>query len=470
MGFEKFSKEYFGTNYEKAKRNYEAATLREKLNFQRNYSSANLENFLFDADISKTGDVIRTMTRFKGDESLPEITSYFFKTYYSDFLYWQPRLWGPSGTVQKFTSNFNSLPYDSLLAFRIYVDEKQSFLSNFENLNTSWKGTENDITKVAVKEDDPYFCSLLSACVLSHVGGLSRKHFVENEKIPKIITSIARFALYYHMKRFLKDSRKLSSYLTEDLKDFVKSNLQVKKTWQRKFVRTRANLSYWYQNHPNKRNIRKYRYVMTKNHTGVLGIEYEELDRVLPRDEQKDWMLFIKEDSDGFTKTGQKLLQMAVESYVYCVLGSQAKTRWSIVGQGAKSLQTQDIFHSLVKDTLIQDDPVKLISDMRTAIDETNVLLNLVICPGIVLIPSSMIFLKEKVKGYNNILTLATKEMKFGVNKDVNKVKPVSQTENESVLPQKPLPVIHKTEEGYSVLPTLGITIVFGFLIAKYII
>ena len=33
-----------------------------------------------------------------------------------------------------------------------------------------------------------------------------------------------------------------------------------------------------------------------------------------------------------------------------------------------------------------------------------------------------MIILKEKVAGYNNTLTLATKEMKFGVNEEVNKV------------------------------------------------
>ena len=31
-----------------------------------------------------------------------------------------------------------------------------------------------------------------------------------------------------------------------------------------------------------------------------------------------------------------------------------------------------------------------------------------------------MIILKEKVVGYNNVLTLATKDMKFGKNEDVN--------------------------------------------------
>ena len=37
MGFEKFSKSYFGVNYEKAKRNYELGVSREKFSFQRKY-------------------------------------------------------------------------------------------------------------------------------------------------------------------------------------------------------------------------------------------------------------------------------------------------------------------------------------------------------------------------------------------------------------------------------------------------
>ena len=121
------------------------------------------------------------------------------------------------------------------------------------------------------------------------------------------------------------------------------------------------------QQHPNKRNIRRYRYVMTKNNTGVLGIENEEVDHVMPKSDD-DWTTFIKEDGDGLTKTGQKLFQLAAESYVYSVLGAQAQTRWPIVSKGAKSLQTQDIFHRFVKDTVTQDDPVKAILAMKLAI------------------------------------------------------------------------------------------------------
>ena len=121
-----------------------------------------------------------------------------------------------------------------------------------------------------------------------------------------------------------------------------------KKIWVKKFERTRADMNYWYSHHANKHNIRNYKYRMSANNSGVLGIEYEEVSRIV-NDSDTDWMRFIKGDSDGLTKTGQVLLQWAIESHVYCVLGAQAQTRWAIVGQGAKSLQTQQIFHRLSK-------------------------------------------------------------------------------------------------------------------------
>ena len=60
---------------------------------------------------------------------------------------------------------------------------------------------------------------------------------------------------------------------------------------------------------------------MTENNTRVLGIEYEEVSKIL-NDSNTDWMHFIKDDSDGLTKTGQVLLQSAIGSYVYSVLGA----------------------------------------------------------------------------------------------------------------------------------------------------
>ena len=215
-------------------------------------------------------------------------------------------------------------------------------------MSTSWKGTNNDITKAAVDKDDPYFASLLAAYIISHVGGMSRKHLTGDNNV---VTSIARYCIYYHMKRFTGTPEKMLPYITHDIKRGIQQNIPHKRIWVHKFERTRAEINYWCSRHSNKNNIRNYRYRMSANNTGVLGIEYEEVSKVV-NDSDNGWVKFIKDDSDGLTKTGQILIQSAIESFVYCVLGAQAQTRWPIVGQNAKSLQTQQIFHRLVKDTV----------------------------------------------------------------------------------------------------------------------
>ena len=214
MSFGKFSRSYFGSNYEKGKKNYEQATKREELEFKRKYPSADISKFVFDADLSKTGDLIRTFTRYKNENGeLFEITGYLFKKNYANTLYWIPRIWDVTGIFQPFVLAPNSLPYD-VRKFTIYGNDRVGFLSNFDALKTSWEGTVDDITKAAVDKDDPYFASLLAACIISHVGGISRKHLTGDNKV---ITSIAGYYIYYHMKRFTSDPRKMSPYITETI-------------------------------------------------------------------------------------------------------------------------------------------------------------------------------------------------------------------------------------------------------------
>ena len=202
MGFEKFSESYFGSNLEKERRNYESGVAREKLSFQRKYPSADAKDFVFDADLSKTGDLIRTFTKYRDKEGgLFEITGYLFKKFYANKLYWQPRIWGPDGTVQPLVPNSNPLPYD-VRQFKIYVNEKKGFLCKFEVLETSWRGTAKNITKVAVDKDDPYFASLLTACIISHVGEISRKHLVDSKGCDehRHVLRVLPHEKVYHMK------------------------------------------------------------------------------------------------------------------------------------------------------------------------------------------------------------------------------------------------------------------------------
>ena len=201
------------------------------------------------------------------------------------------------------------------------------------------------------------------------------------------------------MSRFLRTPDKMDKYVTKEMTNLIQKNLPVKNVWTKKYHQGKETISAWLRTQPNKANIRNARHYGGGNGSvgGVIGIEYEEVAEVLPMDELNDWKKFFQDDSDGITQTGQLFFQKAAEAYVYCVLGAQAQTRWRIVGDGAKSLQTQEVFAKLVKDTVAQDDDKVLITNMRTAVKATNVVLNLAILLKLILIPSDLVFLKKKI-------------------------------------------------------------------------
>ena len=220
--YETSYRQYYGSNYNKALRNLKNTKKRKEQQFIKKYLNAHLDRFSFNVVLSKTGDVTETGVSFKlhkGQYLDITTTTKDFKKLYAGELYWLPRTWNTSGAVQPFTlTATNTLPYN-YRKFTIYVNARSGFPSNFDALTTSWKRTVNDITKMAVDKDDPYFASLLAAYIISHVGGISRKHLTGDNNI---ITSIARYYIYYHMKRFTDDPQKMSPYIMKISKNLSK--------------------------------------------------------------------------------------------------------------------------------------------------------------------------------------------------------------------------------------------------------
>ena len=116
------------------------------------------------------------------------------------------------------------------------------------------------------------------------------------------------------------------------------------------------------------------------------------------------------------------------------------------------------------------------------------------ISPGMILVPSNLIIHKEKIPGYNNVLTLATDKMKFGKNTDVNYKAPIVTT-TQANADASPKPKTQVTSKSTQVNPKttqanpktiqvkkpktpsisvaseiLGVTMMIGgFLFSKYI-
>ena len=344
------SKKYFGANLRKAKANYDKGFKRAKNEFEKKYPYADIKNFKLQIFLSMDGEISSPTKIYFFDESGAnwEISSVAFNNFFTRVLYWgQTKIWdlkGPKeGTENFFKGDGKNFSFDPN-HFRIFVNSEQSFSFQTVAPNTKWgnSGNVKDIRTVdSLEKDNPYFASLMAAYVISQKTGICTKHLREDSAAPgdvtKIVTSILRFYVWYHMNRFLRYPEKMSKSLTRDALDFIKKNLPVKKIWKKKYHYGKETISAWLRTQPNRANIRNAKNYGSK-YGGAIGIMHEEVDQVLPADEVNDWKKFFLADSDGIRKTGQLLLQKAVESYVYCVLSAQANTRWKIVGEGAKSL------------------------------------------------------------------------------------------------------------------------------------
>ena len=65
------------------------------------------------------------------------------------------------------------------------------------------------------------------------------------------------------------------------------------------------------------------------------------IDETLPVNPEKQFVRFMRENSNGLNSLGQTFFVQSIEAFVYSILGAQADSRFAIVNQGGKSLQTQ---------------------------------------------------------------------------------------------------------------------------------
>ena len=240
-------------------------------------------------------------------------------------------IWFADGTIQTYDINHETTTNMDINKIKIYVADDKWFLSDLSPY-TITNTLSTDYKK------NPFLASLLAAYVTTYVCGISTKHFEYNDHTPGIITSMARYHLYYHMSRFLRDPSKLERYMSHII-PFVRRHTPYVNIWEDAFYKTDMTLNEWYEWAKNRDpKVRNYSYDKKRG-----GVKYKKLSGTR-NGNANDYRRFIAHETSGLTKIGQKLFQRSVQSYVYAILGAQAKTRWSIVGEGAKSLQTQDFF------------------------------------------------------------------------------------------------------------------------------
>ena len=363
----------------------------------------------FDVDSISSFDV-----ESKNFKSNPEYTKYLYNG--KKVEAW-PKVWSDGGTKPKFTrlrypkdpstkcdAHKCGIPDDmkyqepadlkqSLHNFRVYVNSRDYFMSTFPHVWAKWSPgkifNEKGLTDIRDQgfdyKKEPYFAMICGAYIASYLSGISLMNLHDDHPL---ISTFVRYHFYYQIKKFMQNPELIDQYEIGEV---------------------RKHIPIVYKNRDSvgtDDDGNRYVYRVGVERTGT------------------DYRSFIAYESAGVTEIGQKLFQESLQSFGYSVLGAEARTRWSIVGKGAKSSQTQDVFRKIVKDTIVQNDTTVLISNMRASIQATNVVLNLAIVPNVILMPSNFVILDKKIEGYNNILTTATEGMSFGINKNVNYSKP----------------------------------------------
>ena len=134
----------------------------------------------------------------------------------------------------------------------------------------------------------------------------------------------------------------------------------------------------------------------------------------------KQFEYFAPNHAKGFTDIGLARINQSVQAYCYSVLGAQANSHRSIIGDSGSAKNTQLDFLILVEDAIktldASNGPVKY----QDAIERTKRHLDFAIARGVLLMPSRMIINTESIVGYNNNLTRVTDDMKPGVNNHVD--------------------------------------------------
>jgi hypothetical protein len=106
--------------------------------------------------------------------------------------------------------------------FKVYVSDTDYFYSKFDPIKFyDWKnkavlyennrGTdalpsdvESDIRTVSMDfVNEPYFTQICSTYIATFLSGISVRNLEWNDNVPKQITSIARYHLYYTMRKFI---------------------------------------------------------------------------------------------------------------------------------------------------------------------------------------------------------------------------------------------------------------------------
>ena len=230
----------------KVLKNMKIGQANAKRKFLEKYPDADVSKFRFEVELTEEGDIDSYETYFKLTENDEfDITSDTFlnNKKWTKYLTSNKErgfgIWFANGTIQPYDINHETTTSMDINKIKIYVTDDKWFVSDLSPY-TITNTLSPDYTK------NPFLASLLAAYVTTFVCGISVKHFKYNNHTPGIITSMARYHLYYHMSRFLRNPGDLGRYMKYIIPS-VRKHTPYIEIWEDAFYKTNMTLSEWYE-------------------------------------------------------------------------------------------------------------------------------------------------------------------------------------------------------------------------------
>ena len=158
------------------------------------------------------------------------------------------------------------------------------------------------------------------------------------------------------------------------------------------------------------------------------------IDAIRPnRDISRAWTTFILDKGQGFTQAGVVRLSDSIRTFVWRILGSQARTRSNVLKIGT-GFDAQMQFPANVEDAIAS--PVGIPSSIvryQKTLQYASTPLDYVFGIGLYLAPSDMELHMGNVQGYNNEIVIAGSDAVIGHNPGINESKPISGTKGDGI-------------------------------------
>ena len=323
---------------------------------------------------------------------------------------------------------------DDLSKLKIYVNETDSFQASNLNIFTNYVLSffkDESIQKWLASCDMSFYQNQLNFAVWCASAGCGVSANSHINAPNNLLASVYKFHIYYQTRKILEE---MSCPIPgESIFKTMDNNINMIK-YQKlcNEFGVKSNTDFRFKGGDNGGLGTMYYYATNIGYKPLKNVQYDssryqfieqttneamKIDYVKQDAALEGWKQFMLEKSQGFTKAGIVRLDDSIRTYVYCILGSQAQTRSSIL----TSRETQQYFVDLLEQNIKSQFSIpESITKYEDSVTKTNAKIDYVIGIGLYMMPTDLVLKVGSIQKYNNNIVIAKEGIAIGHNENLN--------------------------------------------------